>query len=62
MSTLTEIHTSELASLFEDGRLPDVHLIGRTLFTEYNLPLQILGVLLLVATVGVVVLSKKQAE
>jgi hypothetical protein len=23
MSTLTEIHTSELASLFEDGRLPD---------------------------------------
>lgn len=44
-----------------EGRLPDVHLIGHTLFTEYNLPLQILGVLLLVATVGVVVLSKKSA-
>jgi len=44
------------------GRLPDVHLIGHTLFTEYNFPLQILGVLLLVATVGVVVLSKKHTE
>jgi NADH-quinone oxidoreductase subunit J len=37
-------------------------LIGQSLFTEYNLPLQILGVLLLVATVGVVVLSKKQSN
>jgi NADH-quinone oxidoreductase subunit J len=32
------------------------------LFTQYNLPLQILGALLLVATVGVVVLSKKQIQ
>jgi NADH-quinone oxidoreductase subunit J len=39
-----------------------VHLIGHTLFTQYNLPFQIVGVLLLVATVGVVTLSKKQAE
>lgn len=46
----------------KDGNLPDVHLIGHTLFTQYNLPLQILGVLLLVATVGVVVLSKKQTN
>lgn len=44
------------------GSLPDVHLIGHTLFTEYNLPLQILGVLLLVSTVGVVVLSKRQTS
>lgn len=42
--------------------LPDVHLIGHTLFTGYNLPLQIVGVLLLVATVGVVALSRRQAE
>lgn len=49
-------------ALGTDGRLPDVHLIGKTLFTEYNLPLQMLGVLLLVATVGVVVLSKREAE
>ena len=44
------------------GKLPDVHLIGHTLFTQYNFPFQILGVLLLVATVGVVTLSKRQAE
>ena len=53
---------SKIAATLQDGRLPDVHLIGHTLFTQYNLPFQILGVLLLVATVGVVVLSKKQAE
>jgi NADH-quinone oxidoreductase subunit J len=52
----------KIAVSLTDGRLPDVHLIGHTLFTDYNLPLQILGVLLLVATVGVVALSKKQAE
>lgn len=46
----------------ESGSLPDVHIIGHTLFTQYNLPLQILGVLLLVSTVGVVVLSKRQTN
>ncbi|MEI6179074.1 MAG: NADH-quinone oxidoreductase subunit J, partial [Verrucomicrobiota bacterium] len=50
---------SKIATALTAGRLPDVHLIGNTLFTQYNLPLQILGVILLVATVGVVVLSKK---
>lgn len=52
----------KIATTLTEGRLPDVHLIGHTLFTDYNLPLQILGVLLLVATVGVVALSKKHAE
>jgi len=41
------------------GSLPDVHLIGRKLYTEYNFPLQVIAVLLLVATVGCVALSKK---
>lgn len=50
---------TKIASALNEGKLPDIHLIGHTLFTEYNLPLQILGVLLLVATVGVVVLSNK---
>ena len=54
--------TSKIALTLQQGKLPDVHLIGHTLFTQYNFPLQILGVLLLVATVGVVVLSKRQAE
>ncbi|MFC5049656.1 NADH-quinone oxidoreductase subunit J [Rubritalea spongiae] len=39
--------------------LPDVKLVGHKLFTEYNFPLQIIGLLLLVATVGCVSLSKK---
>jgi NADH-quinone oxidoreductase subunit J len=38
----------------------DVHNIGHLLFTNFNLPFQIIGVLVLVATIGVVVLSKRQ--
>jgi len=53
---------SKIAEALTRGSLPDVHLIGHTLFTNYNFPLQVLGVLLLVATVGVVALSKRQAE
>jgi NADH-quinone oxidoreductase subunit J len=53
---------TKIAAALKEGRLPDVHLIGHTLFTQYNLPFQIIGVLLLVATIGVVVLSKKTAE
>jgi NADH-quinone oxidoreductase subunit J len=51
--------SGKIATALNAGRLPDVHLIGRALFTDYNLPLQILGVILLVATVGCVALSKK---
>jgi NADH-quinone oxidoreductase subunit J len=40
----------------------DVKAIGARLFTEFNLPFQIIGVLLLVATIGVVVLSKKELK
>ena len=40
--------------------LPDTHLIGETIFTKFNLHLQVVGVLLLVATLGVVVLSKRK--
>lgn len=54
--------SGKIALTLNQGTLPDVHLIGHTLFTQYNMPLQILGVLLLVATVGAVVLSKKQAD
>jgi NADH-quinone oxidoreductase subunit J len=38
----------------------DVRNIGHLLFTNFNLPFQIIGVLVLVATIGVVVLSKRQ--
>jgi NADH-quinone oxidoreductase subunit J len=37
----------------------DVAMIGMTLFHSFNLPFQIIGVLLLVATVGVVLLSRQ---
>ncbi len=40
----------------------DVKAIGARLFTDFNLPFQIVGVLLLVATIGVVVLSKKELK
>jgi len=38
----------------------DVWNIGALLFSNYNLPFQIVGVLVLVATIGVVLLSKRE--
>ena len=38
----------------------DVWHIGRLLFNNYNLPFQIIGVLVLVATIGVVLLSQRE--
>lgn len=37
----------------------DIATIGRLLFTKYLLPFEVVGVLLLVATIGVVLLSKR---
>jgi NADH-quinone oxidoreductase subunit J len=42
----------------EGGTLP----LGRALFTDYLLPFEVLSVLLLVAMVGVVLLSKKDLK
>jgi len=41
-------------------KIDDVRNIGLLLFTNYNLPFQIIGVLVLVATIGVIVLSKRE--
>jgi len=38
----------------------DVRNVGALLFRDYNLPFQIIGVLVLVATIGVVLLSKRE--
>lgn len=38
----------------------DVRNIGALLFSNYNLPFQIIGVLVLVATIGVVLLSRRE--
>ncbi len=40
----------------------DTREIGFTLFTDYNLQLQIIGALVLVATIGVIILSKKELK
>lgn len=40
----------------------DIALVGEVLFTRFNLPFQIIGVLLLVATVGVVLLSQRELK
>ncbi len=40
----------------------DVRNIGLLLFSNYNLPFQIIGVLVLVATVGVIVLSRRETR
>ncbi|MEN9284200.1 MAG: hypothetical protein RLZZ179_1693 [Verrucomicrobiota bacterium] len=42
------------------GSLPDTKLVGESLFTDYRMHLQMVGVLLLVATVGVVVISRRE--
>jgi NADH-quinone oxidoreductase subunit J len=44
------------------GTLPDAKLMGHSLFSRYGFHLQVIGLLLLVATVGVVVLSKRDKE
>jgi NADH-quinone oxidoreductase subunit J len=45
-----------------DAGLQDVQNVGHVLFSNYNLPFQVVGVLLLVATIGVVVLSKRELK
>ncbi len=41
-------------------RADDVRGVGLLLFNSYNLPFQIIGVLILAATIGVIVLSKRE--
>jgi NADH-quinone oxidoreductase subunit J len=41
-------------------QVDDVRNVGLLLFGSYNLPFQVIAVLILVATVGVIVLSKRQ--
>ena len=40
----------------------DVRNVGALLFSNYNLAFQIIGVLVLVATIGVVILSKRESS
>ncbi|MBK8095268.1 MAG: NADH-quinone oxidoreductase subunit J [Verrucomicrobiaceae bacterium] len=49
-----------IARDLDAGMLPDTKMIGFTLFDQYGFHLQVVGLLLLVGTVGVVVLSKRE--
>jgi NADH-quinone oxidoreductase subunit J len=70
LALLTEI--CNVVSRFEAAKQPfpalgastidDVRNVGALLFSNYNLPFQIIGVLLLVATIGVVLLSKRETR
>jgi NADH-quinone oxidoreductase subunit J len=40
----------------------DTYALGKLLFTQYTLPFEIVSVLLLVAMIGVILLSKKKLE
>lgn len=42
--------------------LPDTKLVGQTLFHRYPFQIQLMGVLLLVGTIGVVILSKREVN
>ncbi len=44
------------------AKVDDVSEIGTTLFSTHNLPFQVIGVLILVATIGVVILSKRELK
>jgi NADH-quinone oxidoreductase subunit J len=46
----------------EGKSIDDVSNVGTTLFSVHNLPFQVIGVLILVATIGVVVLSKRELK
>jgi NADH-quinone oxidoreductase subunit J len=49
-----------IANDLKAGELPDAKLIGFTLFDQYGFHIQVVGLLLLVGTVGVVALSKRE--
>lgn len=44
------------------SNVDDVRNVGTTLFATHNLPFQVIGVLILVATIGVIVLSKRELK
>ncbi|MEZ5303751.1 MAG: NADH-quinone oxidoreductase subunit J [Verrucomicrobiales bacterium] len=54
--------TPSIHETLQSGSLPDTKIIGHVLFTDYLFHIQVVAVLLLVATLGVVILSKKQLK
>ena len=44
------------------GKVDDVRAVGETLFLTHNLSFQVVGALILVATIGVIILSKRELK
>ncbi len=53
---------NEFPALPAGAKIDDVRVVGNTLFSTHNLPFQVIGVLILVATIGVVILSKRELK
>jgi len=66
VGTVVSIFMKSLASVKADAEPPALeggtNALGQLLFTQYTLPFEIVSVLLLVAMVGVILLSKKKLE
>lgn len=53
---------SEVLKALPADAASDVEEIGKLMFTQYYFPVQVVGVLLLIATIGVIVLSKRELK
>lgn len=66
VGTVASIFLKSLTSVKTDAAPPalegDTYALGKLLFTQYTLPFEIVSVLLLVAMIGVILLSKKKLE
>jgi NADH-quinone oxidoreductase subunit J len=66
VGTLVGIFVKSLASIKPSTAEPalegETYALGKLLFTQYTLPFEIVSVLLLVAMIGVILLSKKKLE
>lgn len=56
------IRTSAIVTQVNPSLEGDTKLLGRTLFSQYLLPFEIVSILLLVAMVGVILISKKELK
>ncbi len=53
---------SIITSKLKAGILPDAHLIGQALSLNYAFALQLIGIILLLATIGVIVIAQNNAQ
>jgi len=66
VGAIVSIFVKSLASIKPNTAEPtlegETYVLGKLLFTQYTLPFEIVSVLLLVAMIGVILLSKKKLE